>query len=206
MFWSLPTGNVATHEAASVGEFCAQPCATLRSRFPDASVVPRLTAHCAAAFGSFCAHELATVSAWSSQDPAGAAAWVGAFPEGQTRDSAISSVVSGWTQNDPQGASKWLESLPAGKSRDKAAETFLNQASYQEPALAARWAMELYASASTQPGRENRNTYQLENVARNWMNVDERAARAWIAQAPLSEEKKKALLNANRKPEVELKR
>ena len=105
---------------------------------------------------------------------------------------------TGWSQNDPQGASKWLESLPAGKSRDKAAETFLNQASYQEPALAARWAMELYASASTQPGLENRNTSQLENVARNWMNVDERGARAWIEQAPLSEEKKKALLNAKR--------
>jgi hypothetical protein len=30
------------------------------------------------------------------------------------------------------------------------------------------------------------------------MNVDERGARAWIEQAPLSEEKKKALLNAKR--------
>ena len=66
--------------------------------------------------------------------------------------------------------------------------------------------MELYASAGNQPGQVNRNTYQIENVARNWMNVDERAARAWIQQAPLSEEKKKALMNPNRKPEVELKR
>jgi hypothetical protein len=141
---------------------------------------------------------LAIVSSWSYQDPAGAAAWVGAFPEGTTRDSAMSSVMSGWTQNDPQGASKWLETLPAGKSREKAAESFLSQASYQEPALAARWAMELYAAAPTQPGQPNRQTYQLENIARNWMNVDEKAARVWIEQAPLSEEKKRTLLNPKR--------
>ena len=120
---------------------------------------------------------------------------MGAFPEGQTRDSAMSSVMSGWTQNDPQGANKWLETLPAGKSREKAVESFLSNASYQEPALAARWALELYASTPAQPGRENRSTYQLENIARNWMNVDEKAARVWIEQAPLSEERKRVLLN-----------
>ena len=58
--------------------------------------------------------------------------------------------------------------------------------------------MELYASAPAQPGRESRNTYQLENIARNWMNMDEKAARVWIEQAPLSEEKKRALLNPKR--------
>ena len=55
--------------------------------------------------------------------------------------------------------------------------------------------MELYAAAPTQPGRENRNTYQLENIARTWMSMDEKAARVWIEQTPLSEERKRALLN-----------
>ena len=127
-----------------------------------------------------------------------AAAWVSAFPEGQTRDSAMSSVISGWAQNDPTGASKWIESMPAGKSREKAAEHFVNYASYQEPALAAKWATELYANTVTQPGQPNRNTYQLENIARNWMNQDEKAARAWIQQLPLTEEKKRALLDRKR--------
>ena len=84
------------------------------------------------------------------------------------------------------------------KSRDRAAESFLNQASYQEPALAAKWAQELFASAPAQPGQQPRNTYQLENIGRNWMRVDEKAARAWIEQAPLSDDKKKALLTPRR--------
>ncbi len=137
---------------------------------------------------------LSIVRSWGNQDPAGAAAWVEAFPEGQTRDSAMSSVVSSWTQSDPQGASKWLETLPPGKSRDRAAESFVTPASYQDPALAAKWAQELFTSAPAQPGQPTRNTDQLENIARNWMRMDEKAARAWIEQAPLSEEKKKTLL------------
>ena len=41
-------------------------------------------------------------------------------------------------------------------------------------------------------------TPQLENIARNWMNQDEKAARAWIQQLPLTEEKKRALLDRKR--------
>jgi hypothetical protein len=134
----------------------------------------------------------------------GAATWVSAFPEGQTRDNAINNVISGWTQNDPQGASKWLETMPAGKARDSAAQQLVGQLSYQEPALAAKWALELYASAATQtpkPGQPVRSasTSQLESLARNWMNIDEKAARAFIQQAPFSDETRKMLL-APRKP------
>ena len=38
----------------------------------------------------------------------------------------------------------------------------------------------------------------LENIARNWMNQDEKAARAWIQQSPLPEDRKKALLEPKR--------
>ena len=141
---------------------------------------------------------LSIVGSWSQQEPAAAAAWVGAFPEGQTRDNAVSSLLSGWTQNDPLSASKWLEALPAGRTREKAAESFLDHTSYQEPALAAKWATELFTTAATRPDQPNRNTYRLENIARNWLNLDERAAREWIQKSPLPEEKKSQLLERKR--------
>ena len=94
----------------------------------------------------------------------------------------------------PQGASKWLDTIPAGKAREQAAEAFINNVSYQEPALAAKWVMELATAESKQPGQNNRNSYRVENLARTWLQQDEKAARAWIQQAPLSEERKKLLL------------
>jgi len=117
---------------------------------------------------------------------------VGAFPEGQTRDNAMRSVMSGWAQNDPAGAGGWLETLPSGKSRERAVEAFVDQVSYQEHALAAKWVLELVSASGD--GKASRESYRIDNLARQWLQQDETAARAWIQQAPISEEKKRTLL------------
>ena len=102
------------------------------------------------------------------------------------RDNALETVARQWGQNDPNGAANWLTGLPAGHSRDAAVNSFVGNMAWQYPELAAQWAGRI--------GDEQMRFNQMENVARSWMNVDENAARAWIAQSPLPDERKKQFL------------
>jgi hypothetical protein len=83
-----------------------------------------------------------------------------------------------------------LKALPAGNSRDSAINSFVNNLSWQLPELAAQWTAAI--------GDDQMRYNQMVNVARNWMNFDQNAARAWIAQSSLPGETKEQLLNPGR--------
>ena len=121
------------------------------------------------------------------QQATNAAAWASAFPDGHLRDNALEMVARQWAQTDPTGAATWLTELPSGHARDSAVNSFVNTMSPQYPELAAQWV----TAIDDQQMRVN----QMENVARNWVNFDQTAARAWIAQSPLPAERKNQLLN-----------
>ncbi len=121
-----------------------------------------------------------------SNDPKAAAAWAGGFPEGNTREQAINTVMSSWAHNYPAGAGQWLATLPAGKAQERAIQSYVSQLSYQYPEMAAPWAERI--------PDENQRLFSIENVARQWLEVDRRSAEAWLNNTSLPQDRKQRLL------------
>ena len=85
----------------------------------------------------------------------------------------MQNIVSSWARNDPQGAGQWLATLPADKSRERAAQSYVSQLSYEYPEMAAPW-----VNAISDPNQRN---FAIENVARQWLQADSKAAATWLA-------------------------
>ena len=65
-------------------------------------------------------------------------------------------------------------------------QSFISQTTWQFPELAAPWAVKI--ADATQ------RDFSIENVARQWLQVDPKSAEAWLAATPLSDERKQRLL------------
>jgi hypothetical protein len=115
---------------------------------------------------------------------------VALFPEGSTRDNAQRNLISQWANEDPAAAGKFLQSLPADKSRDQAVQNYINQVSWQYPEMAAPLVNDI--------SEENQRNSYIENIARPWLEIDPKAAQAWLMQTSLSEERKQQLLKKSR--------
>lgn len=111
------------------------------------------------------------------------------FPEGKLRERALQQVAQQWAAYAPAEAGPWLETLPPGPSRDQAIGSFSGTIGQTYPEMAVQWA-ETISDVKTRDSR-------LENLARQWLRVDADAARAWISQSPLPENRRAALLGAS---------
>lgn len=132
---------------------------------------------------------MSVVSQWAQSDPKAAAAWVGAFPAGSSRDNAVQNLVSSWSHNDPRAAGDWLASLPADKGQERAIQNYVNQISWQFPDIAAPFVDKL--------ADPNQRNSAIENVARGWLQIDRKAAETWLAQTQLPDDRKQRLLKTH---------
>jgi hypothetical protein len=82
-----------------------------------------------------------------------------------------------WAKDDPKGAAAWLAGQPAGASREAAAKAFVSSAAELEPQLA--WT---FAAALADPQKQQD---ALEKAAKQWLRVDDKAARAAIEASGL---------------------
>ncbi|MGC4014014.1 MAG: hypothetical protein QM755_05770 [Luteolibacter sp.] len=123
---------------------------------------------------------------WVALDPAAAGAWVATLPEGNARESAVSSMASSWYDTDAEAAGKWVDSLPPGMDRDKAARAIVSASTERDPAGAFHWADEI--------GDDAQRLKSLESVARSWLAKDPEVARAAIRSADMPEDRRAALL------------
>jgi len=94
--------------------------------------------------------------------------------------------MSSWANRDPVGAANWLQGLPVGASRDAAVGSFVGVLSHSDPATAAVWAQSI--------GDDRQRAFQMENVARAWLDEDQRAASAWVQNSALPANVKQRLL------------
>jgi hypothetical protein len=101
-------------------------------------------------------------------------------------------VAQQWAAYAPAEATPWLETLPPGPSRDQAIGSFSGTIVATYPEMAVQWA-ETIGDVRVRDGR-------LESLARQWLRSDADAARAWIAQSPLPENRRAALLGAPTAP------
>jgi hypothetical protein len=135
---------------------------------------------------------LTVVSRWASSDPKAAMAWVSALPESTTRSSAIQTAVSSWANQDPARAGEWLAALPPGKDQDRLIQSYVSSTSSQYPEYAAP----MTAGISD----VNQRYSSIETVARQWLQIDPKAAGAWLATTPLPDDRKARLLNPGQPP------
>jgi hypothetical protein len=85
-----------------------------------------------------------------------------------------------WAKDDPRAAAAWLSALPAGPTREAAAGQFVTSIAEQEPQLAWSWAVTL---SDAQKQKE-----AMETAGRQWLRVDDSAARAAIQSSGLPAE------------------
>jgi hypothetical protein len=95
--------------------------------------------------------------------------------------------MSNWGRNDAPAAGEFLASLPDGASRDKAVVAFIDAADSRHPELAAQWVAQI-------PGDDNSRHSRIEKVAGYWLRYDEKAARQWLVQSGLPEDRQAKLL------------
>jgi hypothetical protein len=123
---------------------------------------------------------------WATVDPKAAVDWVSKFPDNEARNDAILQVISTWANADPAAAGQWLGSLPAGEARDLTITAYVDQVASQSVAMALPWIDKI-------SNADQRNS-AIGNVAREWLQIDPKAAEAWLAKTPLPDELKAELL------------
>jgi hypothetical protein len=76
--------------------------------------------------------------------------------------------------------------MPADKAQERAIQSFVNQISWQFPDIAAPFADKI--------SDLNQRNSAIENVARQWLQVDRKSAEDWLAQTQLPDDRKQRLL------------
>ncbi len=122
---------------------------------------------------------------WASDEPAKAASWAAALPDGQSRDEGLKAVSRSWSQYDAIATAEWLGTLESGSSRDAAIQPLVDQIRKTDPTTAFSWA----ASISD----ENQRLNQLRQTLSSWRASDLNAARAAFEAADLSDKERESL-------------
>ena len=123
---------------------------------------------------------------WAIREPAAAAAWAAKFP-GQPE--YLSVVAQRWAMKDPAAAQAWVNSPQEGSVKDQVMFDGATAAAHFNLDVASRW------GAQVRDPQKREVAYK--QIAKRWLQTDVKAARAWIATLPLSQEAKEQLLKAD---------
>jgi hypothetical protein len=131
--------------------------------------------------------------AWFQQDVTQAAQWAAQLPAGDAQEHAVNAIAEAWTGLDPLAASQWVQQLAPGESRDAAVRTLVNGIQQSDPESAFTWAVSI--------GDAAKRDEVVRSAAQAWRWQDRDAARAAVAQAPISETVRSSLLEQIAKQE-----
>lgn len=121
----------------------------------------------------------------ANQNPAQAAHWLKALPEGEEKISSSRNLASVWSDFDSGGVTAWLNQLPVSASRDGAVEQFVNKARSYDPESSTLWAATISDEKKQQAG--------VTESWKEWNRRNPSAAQAWLTNASLSPALKKSL-------------
>lgn len=113
----------------------------------------------------------------SENDPPAFAAWLATQPQPMSRDEAILEYVRQRGSQDSGAIGSWLANLTGQSARARAMEIYFQEILQGSPATAANWISSLPNS--------DRSDVMIENVARQWLRTDARAAEAWLRETNL---------------------
>ena len=112
------------------------------------------------------------------------------LPEGKVKEDAYFRLGNTWGRADPVAAGEWLMTLPRSTSRDTAIMAFASGTREQDYEIAAQWVSDV--------DNGGRRSVVLPNILKEWLTVDETAARTWMGQQEpeiVPEGMRKRLLN-----------
>jgi hypothetical protein len=113
--------------------------------------------------------------------------WVNAQPPGAARTAAIRELTQFQAANNPERLDELAKSWAMGPDRDAAMRGIASSLASTNPVRALEFARQVNDPAARESA--------FENVAKDWLDLDKAAARAWIASAPeLSAEQKRVVL------------
>ena len=128
---------------------------------------------------------------WVSTDPEAALAWTRSLPPGSGRDRAVRIGFVQWQKNNPTAAERWLLATEASPELDPARFVVVRR-------LAATPPLEAIGLAQTIQDPETKER-SLVAVLTQWLQADQEAATAWLAQNPTPERVQKTI-QAHTKP------
>jgi|GEM_PF-3123225 len=114
------------------------------------------------------------VARMARANPAEAAQWVAASPEGPSRDALFGTVATEWAQHDLKGVTTWLNGLPPSSGKSAAVETLAQQVMSTNPDDALAWVRTI-----PEPARREQ---ALNRVWNAWIDRD--AASRWRDASP----------------------
>jgi hypothetical protein len=124
---------------------------------------------------------------WVDSSPRDAANYVASLPPGQAQEIALTPVLMGWMSSDPDDVRQWLEQFPASKMRDQAVGYVAQYLGNSDVASATTWLDKNFDGAYRK---------QEEDLARQWLLLDQAGARKWILNnSSLPTASKQRLLN-----------
>lgn len=118
------------------------------------------------------------LSAWVKEDQSAAVAYFQQLPTGETRSNALRGIVNSVAMNDPQQAANLLDRYPAD-ANDRVVQQFVWHSFRGEPSLAADYISRI------DDQKERDRTY--DRMLDGWIQRDEPAAMAWMADNTLPE-------------------
>jgi len=132
-----------------------------------------------------CIHSV--MDAWVSRDPRAAVAWMAQLPKDDQMPDLFHFAVLNWPKDDPDGFEEWIATV---SDRDHLLEMRAGMIQQNDPARALR--------LISMMDDEEKRSGLMQNVAKDWLRIDESAAKAWVAESQLPEDFKKNF--ANQKP------
>ena len=76
---------------------------------------------------------------WAAKEPAGAGAWVAAFPAGEAREAGIRALVTAWVKSDAPSALGWMAALRDDAVRKEAALAMAETLLLQPESVREKW-------------------------------------------------------------------
>lgn len=128
---------------------------------------------------------------WVRQDPDAAITWLRSLPKDEPRARAIREAYRQWLTHDRAAALAWLPRTGASPELDPAVELYAVAIGFEDPLVGFDWAARI-----EDPDLRERATV---NVGRVWMELDPKAAGAWLDAANLPSLWKQRIMGEDRR-------
>ena len=116
---------------------------------------------------------------WAKRDPEAAMRWLSTLPEGWNRDAGVRETYRTWLRLGGDRPLVWLRGSELEPWMDPALALFARKIGADEPEEGLAWAGRI--------SDEELRWGTLGQIAREWLVLDEPAARAWIERSELPE-------------------
>jgi hypothetical protein len=123
---------------------------------------------------------------WVNEDAPAASRYALGIQDEKSRKQAISSLVGAWGRIDPQAAREWITTALEGDSKNSSLNSLIQGLSHQDYSTALRYYQEATANLAPEAVEKTFGN-AASQIARNWVQLDSKAAGQWVMSLPEGE-------------------